>query len=379
MFRSADAKNAGHLDFLDALRGIAILGVLLVHAMILTRQEGHSFKLAFTGQRGVELFYMISAFTLCLSLDAKREERYPLLNYFIRRFFRIAPLFYLVIIVNLILKHVSAPYSSQRNLGALDIVLGFLFLNGARPHAMTNVVDGGWSIAVETTFYLLLPLLFKYLNSVRRLIVVFAIAAPALKFICFQLASRSMNGFVAEYFTLFWFPVQFPIFALGMLTYFIWKRYINGHVFLSEGRQDISLSLLLGSAIVYWACLPFGNLNLYVSSFLFVPLILGLSVSGWKVFVNRFTRFLGKISYSLYLLHFFLLLLTDAFLHRLDQVSGHPISKHVYGHSAGMLLVFVFLICVSVPFCYLSWRFIETPGINLGKKLITNLEGTRAQ
>jgi peptidoglycan/LPS O-acetylase OafA/YrhL len=84
---------------LDSLRGIAILGVVLVHSSrrhdIPLPIGAHVGQVAFSGQRGVALFFVVSAFTLFLSNDNRKDEHSPVLNFFIRRVFRLAPMFYL--------------------------------------------------------------------------------------------------------------------------------------------------------------------------------------------------------------------------------------------------------------------------------------------
>ena len=148
-----------HFEYLDALRGIAVLGVLLVHSALATHQKGIVWELAFTGQRGVQLFYVVSAFTLCLTLDSARRESSPLLNFFIRRFFRIAPLFYVAILANILLHHFAPSRSPLTGLTFVEVASGFVFLNGFDPYGIATVAIGGWSVAVETTFYLFLPFL----------------------------------------------------------------------------------------------------------------------------------------------------------------------------------------------------------------------------
>ncbi len=72
------------LEYVDALRGIAILGVILVHSAQVSLQAGHTFELAFTGQRGVQLFYMVSAFLTPVSFlgQAPAKNIYRLSNFF---------------------------------------------------------------------------------------------------------------------------------------------------------------------------------------------------------------------------------------------------------------------------------------------------------
>ena len=93
-------ERAGHFGFVDSLRGIAVLGVLLVH----TGQRVAGLPALVDaatnfGAYGVHLFFVASAFTLFTSLNQRsRSERRPTLNYFLRRLFRIAPLFWLAVL-----------------------------------------------------------------------------------------------------------------------------------------------------------------------------------------------------------------------------------------------------------------------------------------
>ena len=88
-------------DFLDALRGIAALGVIMTHTgAIGIHPDSEILKsIAVTGSRGVQLFYVISAFSLYLSLHSRLGERHLIKKYFVRRFFRIAPLWWFAIIL----------------------------------------------------------------------------------------------------------------------------------------------------------------------------------------------------------------------------------------------------------------------------------------
>lgn len=74
--------------YIDALRGIAILGVVSLHcAQAVPAQNGLLRGLMLSGVRGVQLFYIASAITLCMSWHARRkDEAFPISNYFLRRF-----------------------------------------------------------------------------------------------------------------------------------------------------------------------------------------------------------------------------------------------------------------------------------------------------
>src|ERR1700750_1903647 len=96
-----------HLGQLDSLRGIAVLNVLLVHSVYWSdKRQLHPHAIAealYAGQRGVQLFFLVSAFTLFLSFEKRRRELRPTLNFFIRRIFRITPMFWLATILAMLL------------------------------------------------------------------------------------------------------------------------------------------------------------------------------------------------------------------------------------------------------------------------------------
>ncbi len=98
-------KTVWHLGQLDALRGLAILNVMLVHAVywgpehMLALRPALLLMIAFAGQRGVQLFFLVSAFTLYMSHVNRRDEAHPTINFFLRRFFRLTPMLYLSVVL----------------------------------------------------------------------------------------------------------------------------------------------------------------------------------------------------------------------------------------------------------------------------------------
>jgi peptidoglycan/LPS O-acetylase OafA/YrhL len=379
-------------DYLDALRGIAILGVILVHSAILSKQgiflrdqvpstrDLWVWIISFTGQRGVQLFYMVSAFTLFLSLDSGRKEVFRWSNFFIRRFCRIAPLFYLAILANLLLFGRVLSVKPYSELSGFDILLGFLFLHGFSGKAINSVAIGGWSIAVEATFYFLVPYLFTRIKTLSHAIYLFVASALVLGTISQQASIQPVNYMLKQYFSFLWFPVEFPVFVLGIVAYMTWKQFVkplklgDNSARPSLPTRELSMLLIFSSALLYFANLPFTDGGLYFSSFIFLPLILGLSLHSWKFLVNRFTRFMGKISFSVYLCHFFVLRLVEQILNRMDMAPGHLVTRYLYKQPLGVVVAYALTLAISVPLCMFTWRFVEQPGIRAGRTWIRKRE-----
>jgi peptidoglycan/LPS O-acetylase OafA/YrhL len=332
-----------NLSFIDSLRGWAALGVVLVHCTIFTHQTGWIFWAGTTGQRGVQLFYCLSAFTLCYSLNRRNDGT---ANYFLRRFFRIAPLFYLAILANVLW--------GSRPPTPTEIVTAAWFVDGLTPQ-IGRAAIGGWSISVEAIFYLLLPLLLLVVKNVK-----IAVLLPLLAFtvgmsvscFCFDYFQRPDWS---EYFFYIWFPIEFPVFCLGITTYFFWQQ--SGKLRPDRARL-VSAGLVFLAFVIFLLSMPVADRRLFTASFAFVPLIVGLSLHPWKAIVNPVTGFFGKISYSIYLVHPFLVM-TAAHLH-------FPASGTFYSLVATLSFVLAGTVAVSI----LTHHWIEKPGIACGRALI---------
>jgi peptidoglycan/LPS O-acetylase OafA/YrhL len=152
------------------------------------------------------------------------------------------------------------------------------------------------------------------------------------------------------------------------------RQYRRG---LSALLLILTAALLIGNANLHpdpHSVIDWQNSHLLPSSLMFLTLILALSLYEWKIFVNPFTRYLGKISYSIYLAHPFILegviwlvrhnhsALHDKLLHRLR------------GNIFGALTFFICSTLVCIPICMLLWKFIEQPGIRLGRRIIAKRE-----
>ena len=175
--RAADGTE--HLAFIDALRGWAFLAVLVVHL--------------------------------------HKRDRNPVGAFFVRRLFRIAPLFWLAIPFYLWLKGLAPRPSAPYGIHWPQIVSTIFFLHGWHPTSINSVVPGGWSIAVEMNFYLLLPLCFMYLNSLRRCMIAGAGAvffSVAVSWLAGKWLMRSYTAYPADLiqsFMYYWLPRQMPV------------------------------------------------------------------------------------------------------------------------------------------------------------------------
>jgi peptidoglycan/LPS O-acetylase OafA/YrhL len=167
----------GHIPALDGIRGLAILGVLCVHffgnfvpANALERIFRNVNGL---GTLGIDLFFMLSGFLITgILLDTKSHDN-SLKNFWIRRFLRIFPLYYLVLsliaLALLILPTALIPGADKiREAQPWAWTYLFNFFIAREGDWTVPFMGHFWSLAVEEQFYLVWPLLVLRLSP-RRL------------------------------------------------------------------------------------------------------------------------------------------------------------------------------------------------------------------
>ncbi len=354
-------------NYINAIRGIAILAVIMIH----TSQYGDFNVPNFIaiivskGGRGVQLFYLASAFTLFYSYSKRFDkEKSPNFNFFLRRFFRIAPMYYLGIIYYLFQDGFGPRYwlGDESHISILNIFSNVTFLHGFNPYWITSIVPGGWSIAVEMSFYFILPLLFAKIKNLNTAIIYFA-CSLILNLLLFIFLIRypliSDSRLWGDYLFLY-FPNQVPVFFLGIMLYFI--------IIKKEGLSNISnLSILLIMALFIIQLILgiqsiFPNHVLFGIVFLFFIIV--LSKYQFTPIVNPVINYIGKISFSMYLVHF-------AVLHWLTNFNFiNYFSNGLLNYITRYGIVVVLSILISS----ILYKLVEIPFQKFGKIIIDQRE-----
>jgi peptidoglycan/LPS O-acetylase OafA/YrhL len=371
-------KDVRHFDFVDALRGWAFLAVLMAHLdmRLVFPSAAAAFFVPGTGH-GVQLFFVISAFTLFFSLHLRKMNGQGALGSFlVRRFFRIAPMFWAAAFFYLALEGFKKLYGIPHEVTPWRVLSTLLFLHGWRPDTINNVVPGGWTIAVEMNFYLLLPFFFKYVTSLKKalLCVVSSLVffAVANFFYGHGLMPPGCPRDQAELFLRFWLPSQLPVFSLGFVLFFLVRNRLDrgcerlGPADRGKDRRRAWVLLLIAAGILLGARALDTD-----SSFHHLVFGLGFFFLAWAVairpfsfLVNRFTDYVGKVSYSAYLCHFFVVDVVVGTFFKLAMKFHWPFLPNLY-------FVALYLVSLAGTLCVssITYRWIETPFQNLGKRI----------
>ena len=140
-------KDLTKFQFVDEARGVAILLVILFHSVEGIGKLGFLSLPATYGQMGVELFFVASAFSLSHSFRNRSGESHGAIAFYIRRFFRIAPMFYVGIVIygllHFYMQHCARSPLSWDPYTPRNVLANALFLHGFYPPAYNNIVAGG--------------------------------------------------------------------------------------------------------------------------------------------------------------------------------------------------------------------------------------------
>lgn len=340
------------LAYIDALRGLAALMVLFCHSLQIDANlelPSTLTQILVSCKYGVQLFFVISAFTIFYSLGGSDAS---VKNFFIRRFFRIAPLYFIAVLAYSLL---------YENEDFTSIVLNLTFLHGFSPTAINSVVPGGWSIGVEMVFYCMAPFIFKKIYNLERALY-FLIITLLFSFAIIYVYRKAVTSSAElESFVYFWLPSQLPIFGLGFVVYLLSGSTTTNRI----GKLYYPLAVLCFMVLAG----TLTKLSLIGEPFLFAAaatvLIILFSKKPFPGLVNKFTLYLGKVSYSLYLSQY-----AAIFILQKSGFYSVLASKTTFGSMVNIAFNIVVLLMVTGVLATVFYHAIELPFQKLGKKLI---------
>jgi len=362
--------------YIDNIRGIAILMVIFVHSA--QKIDGISSELLWMsmyGQMGVQLFFIASAYTLCLSHEKRNDEHYPLTNFYIRRLFRIAPLYYVGIVLYFILYLVETSLSNENSdsyYSIVNVLANVFFLHGFYPAANNNIVPGGWSIGTEVVFYSVFPIIIwmvKKLWNVNKYSIWLLPLIGALMSQTFNLLilfwTNGSIGIANNNFIYFNFFNQLPVFLIGIALFYSEKQCsLNFNIFMFVLFSFFSLMLWRYKINYLFTVIPL------LSGISFVFLFLLLRNNKWLT--SKIIGKIGKYSYGIYITHFiFAWFVPEYFL--------YPMLKDILSSNLIFLLSIIITLVGAYLLSSIFYRVIESPVVIFGSAIIRRREAAVSQ
>ncbi|GAA3613267.1 acyltransferase [Flavivirga amylovorans] len=360
-------NNKHRIFGLDIIRALAILLVLCSHSSLLLFPNQTNIYLTivqFFGTIGVDLFFVLSGYLiggiLLKQIDSDKVKIKDFLYFWIRRWFRTLPNYFLILSLNILLFY----FLHERIIENVNYFFAFL-QNFSSPHP--DFFTEAWSLSIEEYAYIIGPLILfflilffrnsskKILYIVMSLIIIFVIAVLRInyhyhhdiishhdwskhirKVVIYRIDSiyyGFLVAFLAQAYYLTWNHYKKWFLVFGILLFF----GLHSCVFLFSMRPESSQ---LFFNVFY---LPL----LSISLLLFFPFF-----SSWKkggVFKNIITK-ISVLSYALYLINYSLVLLTIQYF------------INVENKSLGIKLLILFMYWfISFGLSYVLFKYYERP------------------
>ena len=265
--------NTQRINTIDALRGIASFAVCWFHLTNGNKEllpEGFFKSSGAYGWVGVEIFFVISGFIIPYALHSAGYSLNFYRIFIVKRVLRLDPPYLVTIVLVMAVTYAATLVPGFKGAvpaySLVQVLLHLGYLNVFFDYPWINIVF--WTLAIEFQYYVLIGLLFPLLKTKKAI----------LLFLGFSLLAVLIpsKDFIFHYIFLF---------IVGILTFqfkanLISRRVFYSGVLLSLGGVFLTLGLLVTvvGAATAWAI-------------------------AFASFESRVLGFLGKISYSLYLLH----------------------------------------------------------------------------
>ncbi|OJT47074.1 acyltransferase family protein [Serratia plymuthica] len=337
---TAENKTPVRLDYVDSIRGIAAISVVIAHFLVpIYGYDEFVFSHVFDiGKIGVVLFFIISGFIIPFSF---RRENGGVQAFFISRFFRLYPGYWFSLLLYLVVS-----YSLGQQFPLHQVLANITMFQTAL--RVKDIVGVYWTLFIELVFYficicsfilgVLNKVRFNFISSLVMLVIALVLAV----------ARRKLDEA---------FPVALPLALSLMMFGGLWRSYLLDGDLIAKKLAKYYIAIFV-CVIPVVSFFSYGTepghtmrytITYYLSMLLFILLTTRLRIH------NKFMVLMGVISYSVYLIHPSLLIVYEYFTADLPKM-------HRY-------LLGILGVIFTLPFSFMVYKFIELPSITLGRRV----------
>ncbi len=364
MSASTPAKSENHLVFLDSARGIASMMVLFMHFF---DREYHGqdtatyIKIFCNGNDAVSFFFVLSGFVLAYKYTVLNKAM-DIKQFFVSRFFRLWPAYFITVLVSalwVLYAIDSFNWNSVRDIFILNNNEFWEEVPMVRFH--NKFYFPGWTLAMEMVGSFFIPFFvlisFKSPKLLYYLCFVFIVVAGSnffysVHFIIGVLISCNYKNINREYFeTKRWFKYRYLFIIAAFLVFPL--RHIE--TLSPFGPTYTYLAAYLGIDIFLYTAL---------CSMVFLICIL-YNKKLQRMLSGKVLVFVGKLSFSLYLVHPLAINMVYDFIARNNKPESPALQ---------LLEKLGLFIAVALVLAYVMHRLFELPFIKLGKKVTAKMK-----
>lgn len=353
---------------IDGLRGLAAISVMFAHSLLSwsyfnsskkwsipdfatatfnnTISPDIGFMIFSLGGFGISIFFMITGFLFYDKL-VRSSGKISIISFFIKRFFRIAPLYYFVIFSVFIIVFFTGLVEFTSTTQCMQAFLSWITFGFSNIKTISSLSPGStpvagvlWTLPVEWKFYFCVPFL-SFFTKKRMSSVLFVITGIFILILFSFLINTPIINIILPFF-------------MGMLSSLIINNYLKLSTNIIKSQITSIIMILIFGYVLFQYRTPL-LYNILLGIF-FIVVSNGNSIFGilkTKIFMS-----LGSISYSIYLTHGIVLFV----------INGVVFKNGSY--LLNTLIAIFFTLIISV----FTYYFIEKSGINCGNRLINRFK-----
>ena len=373
--RSEKRPSAVHLPGLDGVRAIAVLMVIVHHALYLSahRTLAQNILRHVTGQGwvGVDLFFVLSGFLITGILMDVQVRKHALRNFYLRRVLRIVPVYVTFLLFSLWIAPIAGILTAAETTQLHQTQLWFwtysvnLLIALHTWSAASFPVVHLWSLAVEEQFYILWPLAALMLTprALKRAAIACIIGAEICR------AFSILHGWGGQ-FNYVMLPARMDSLAAGAFLACAYREPALWERVLRARRGLLIASCLTLIAIIAYRHTianqePLEQLVAFPALVALASMVIASAAGNVGWLANRGLRFVGKISYGMYVWHVMVIRAITNLIPSPELESAHALWWD-YG-----ILVFGTIV-ITILIAMLSWYIIELPILRLKRLVPSN-------
>ncbi|MEE6416364.1 acyltransferase [Klebsiella quasipneumoniae] len=354
-----------YVEELEGLRGIMSLWVVVGHSLGCLPQLRGGVSPTLYNIFAVDVFIILSGFVIFFMINTKKQNY---IEYITQRAFRIFPIYLLATVASILLIGFTKDMFALIPGGALtqgriNTINAFLenpiphvmshitlfqglIPSGILPFAANTIIGQAWSVSIEWQFYIIAPFIFMLMKMNKK---------PSLNIylflMVFSLVAMGMilkNGaFISS---------KLPMFFVGFFSFFFYRDYSS-----KFNRQE--LITIYAVMIIFFVLVLKGESLAMVIWFtaLFSTLV---SISSAeknivsKVLTNKYVLYIGRVSYSIYMVHMIAVAIAIYLLHNLSTFN-----------SGWYFYLPAISIAITIIISVVTYNTVEKPFIKLGRKI----------
>lgn len=318
------------------------------------------------GKLGVVLFFVLSGFLITSLLLHEKENKgsISIKNFYLKRVLRIWPIYYVIVILGFfVYPYISFFDIPDKNIFPDVLIHRFpniiyyltIFANLSIPiYGDVPYTSQTWSIATEEQFYLLWPFVFLFFNTKLIRVMILIILSYWLVKYCLNYtnvplisdrAQEILKGFI------FFFNIN--CMALGGLFAILVNKKSNIISWLFKKNVLLITTILTIILFVFGINFSFFHYDIYAILFAVIIINLACNEVYSTLLENKFTNYLGSISYGIYMYHFAALTIS--------------IRAAIYFQTSWIVYPLTFIITIIIS--HFSYQYYENYFLKLKSKL----------